>query len=247
MRLTGKNALITGGARGIGRAIAIKLAEEGANVIINYTASASLAEELVGHLQSRGVKALAIQGDVSDAEAAQRLVEEALAQFGSVDILINNAGITRDNLLIRMKDEDWDRVMDVNLKGTFLMTKLVGKVMLKKRYGKIVNITSVVGLMGNAGQANYAASKAGVIGFTKSVAKEFAARGITVNAVAPGFIRSDMTNSLNEEVVEKYLENIPLGNLGEPEDVANAVVFLCSEESRYVTGQILSVDGGLYI
>lgn len=247
MRLLGKNALITGGARGIGRAIAIKLAEEGANVIVNYTSSSGLAEELVEHLQGKGVKAIAIKGDVSNSEAAEKLVEEALTQFGSVDILINNAGITRDNLLIRMKEEDWDRVMDVNLKGTFMMTKIVGKVMLKKRYGKIVNITSVVGLMGNAGQANYAASKAGVIGFTKSVAKEFAQRGITVNAVAPGFIRSDMTNSLSEEVVKKYLENIPLGNLGEPEDVANAVVFLCSEESRYVTGQILSVDGGLYI
>lgn len=247
MRLSGKNALVTGAAKGIGKAIALKLADEGANVIINYASSDQAAQELVGIIESKGVKAVAIKGDVSNAEQAEALVEQAILQFGSVDILINNAGITKDNLLLRMKEEDWDRVMEVNLKGTFLMTKLVGKTMLKKRFGKIVNITSIVGLMGNAGQANYAASKAGVIGFTKSVAKEFASRGINVNAVAPGFIKSDMTDSLNEEVVKNYLQNIPLGSLGEPEDVANAVVFLCSEESRYMTGQILSVDGGLYI
>jgi len=247
MRLSGKNALVTGGAKGIGKAIALKLADEGANVIINYASSDQAAQELVANIEAKGVKAVAIKGDVSNAEQAEALVDQAILQFGSVDILINNAGITKDNLLLRMKEEDWDRVMEVNLKGTFLMTKLVGKTMLKKRFGKIVNITSIVGLMGNAGQANYAASKAGVIGFTKSVAKEFASRGINVNAVAPGFIKSDMTDSLNEEVVKNYLQNIPLGSLGEPEDVANAVVFLCSEESRYMTGQILSVDGGLYI
>jgi 3-oxoacyl-[acyl-carrier protein] reductase len=247
MRLSGKNALVTGAAKGIGKAIALKLADEGANVIINYASSDQAAQELVGIIEAKGVKAVAMKGDVSNAEQAENLVNQAILQFGSVDILINNAGITKDNLLLRMKEEDWDRVMEVNLKGTFLMTKLVGKTMLKKRYGKIVNITSIVGLMGNAGQANYAASKAGVIGLTKSVAKEFASRGINVNAVAPGFIKSDMTDSLNEEVVKNYLQNIPLGSLGEPEDVANAVVFLCSEESRYMTGQILSVDGGLYI
>lgn len=247
MRLQGKNALVTGAARGIGRAIALKLAEEGANIIVNYGASLAAAEALVSELEAKGVKAVAIQGDVSKAEEAETLVEAALQQFGTVDILINNAGITRDNLLLRMKEEDWDSVMDVNLKGTFLMTKFVGKGMLKKRYGKIVNITSVVGLMGNVGQANYAASKAGVVGFTKSVAKEYASRGINVNAVAPGFIRSEMTGKLSEEVVQNYLNNIPLGQLGDPEDIANAVVFLCSDESRYVTGQILSVDGGLYI
>lgn len=247
MRLSGKNALVTGAAKGIGKAIALKLADEGANVIINYASSDQAAQELVAIIEAKGVKAVAIKGDVSNAEQAEALVDQAILQFGSVDILINNAGITKDNLLLRMKEEDWDRVMEVNLKGTFLMTKLVGKTMLKKRFGKIVNITSIVGLMGNAGQANYAASKAGVIGFTKSVAKEFASRGINVNAVAPGFIKSDMTDSLNEEVVKNYLQNIPLGSLGEPEDVANAVVFLCSEESRYMTGQILSVDGGLYI
>lgn len=247
MRLKDKTALVTGAARGIGKAIAMKLADEGANIIVNYTSSAGAAEELVSILKEKGVQAVAIKGDVSKADESEALVNEALKEFGAIDILINNAGVTRDNLLLRMKEEDWDRVMEVNLKGTFLMTKWVGKAMLKKRYGKIVNITSVVGLMGNVGQSNYAASKAGVVGFTKSVAKEYASRGINVNAVAPGFIQSDMTNSLNEEVVKNYLQNIPLGSLGEPEDIANAVVFLCSDESRYVTGQILSVDGGLYI
>ncbi len=247
MRLLGKNALITGAARGIGRSLALKLADEGANIVVNYTSSEQAALDLVAILEAKGVKAVAIKGDVSCSSDAEKLVDGALQHFGSIDILINNAGITRDNLLIRMKEEDWDRVMEINLKGTFLMTKLVGKAMLKKRQGKIVNITSVVGLMGNVGQANYAASKAGVIGFTKSIAKEFASRGINVNAVAPGFIKSDMTDRLNEEVVNNYLQSIPLGCLGEPEDVANAVVFLCSEESRYLTGQILSVDGGLYI
>lgn len=247
MILAGKTALVTGGSRGIGKAIALELASQGANIVVNYTRNAEMAEEVVREIQALGVSAMAIQADVSKAADADKLVEQALATFGQIDFLINNAGITRDTLLIRMKEEDWDEVLQINLKGAFLMTKLVGKAMLKKKSGRIVNITSVVGVMGNAGQANYAASKAGLIGLTKSAAKEFASRGITVNAVAPGFIRTDMTDSLPEEVKAKYAEAIPLGAMGESEDVARTVSFLCSEGSRYITGQVLLVDGGLHI
>lgn len=247
MILSGKTALVTGGSRGIGKAIALELASQGANIVVNYTRNAEMAEAVVREIETLGVKALAVQADVSKSAEAEKLVEEAITAFGQVDLLINNAGITRDTLLIRMKEEDWDDVLQINLKGAFLMTKLVGKAMLKKKSGRIVNITSVVGVMGNAGQANYAASKAGLIGLTKSAAKEFASRGITVNAVAPGFIRTDMTDALPEEVKAKYAEAIPLGAMGESEDVARTVAFLCSEGSRYITGQVLLVDGGLHI
>lgn len=247
MILTGKTALVTGGSRGIGKAIALELASQGANIVVNYTRNAEMAEAVVREIEAMGVKALAVQADVSLSADAEKLVDEALKAFGQIDLLINNAGITRDTLLIRMKEEDWDEVLQINLKGAFLMTKLVGKAMLKKKSGRIVNITSVVGVMGNAGQANYAASKAGLIGLTKSAAKEFASRGITVNAVAPGFIRTDMTDALPEEVKAKYAEAIPLGAMGESEDVARTVSFLCSEGARYITGQVLLVDGGLHI
>lgn len=247
MILTGKTALVTGGSRGIGKAIALELASQGANIVVNYTRNAEMAAGVVQEIEALGVKALAVQGDVSKAAEAENLVEQAIATFGQIDLLINNAGITRDTLLIRMKEEDWDEVLQINLKGAFLMTKLVGKAMLKKKTGRIVNITSVVGVMGNAGQANYAASKAGLIGLTKSAAKEFASRGITVNAVAPGFIRTDMTDSLPEDVKNKYAEAIPLGAMGESEDIAKTVAFLCSEGARYITGQVLLVDGGLHI
>lgn len=245
MNLQGKNAIVTGGARGIGRAVALKLAALGANVAVNYTSSATAALEVVQLAEALGVRAMAIQADVSKDEDVARLTEAVKAEFGSIDILVNNAGITRDGLLIRMKEDDWDQVIDTNLKGVFLTTKHVGKIMLKQKQGKIVNISSVVGVMGNAGQANYAASKAGVIGFTKSTAKEFASRGVNINAIAPGFIRSDMTDALSDEVKGHYLANIPLGAFGETEDVANTVAFLCSELSRYITGQTIHVDGGL--
>ncbi len=245
MNLSGKTAIITGGSRGIGRAIALKLAEKGANIVVNYTSSPDKATEVVEQIKEMGREALAIKADVSKEEDVSSLVKEVSKQFSTIDILINNAGITKDTLLIRMKDDDWDRVLDVNLKGTYLCTKLVAKKMMKQRSGKIVNITSVVGIIGNAGQANYAASKAGVIGLTKSSAKELAARGVNVNAVAPGFIHSDMTDKLSDEVVENYAKNIPLGKMGDPEDVANAVAFLCSEEASYLTGQVLNVDGGM--
>lgn len=247
MILTGKTALVTGGSRGIGKAIALELASQGANIVVNYTRNAEMADAVVREIETFGVKALAVQADVSKSAEAEKLVEQALAAFGQIDLLINNAGITRDTLLIRMKEEDWDEVLQINLKGAFLMTKLVGKAMLKKKAGRIVNITSVVGVMGNAGQANYAASKAGLIGLTKSAAKEFASRGITVNAVAPGFIRTDMTDTLPEDVKAKYAEAIPLGAMGESEDIAKTVAFLCSEGARYITGQVLLVDGGLHI
>jgi 3-oxoacyl-[acyl-carrier protein] reductase len=245
MNLSGKTAIVTGGSRGIGRSIALKLAEKGANVVVNYTNNASKAQEVVDEVKKMGVEALALKADVSSEDDVKALVKEVSKHFDTIDILVNNAGITRDTLVIRMKDEDWDKVMDINLKGTYLCTKLIGKKMMKQRSGKIVNITSVVGIMGNAGQANYAASKAGVIGFTKSIAKEFAPRGINVNAVAPGFIQTDMTDKLPEEVKENYAASIPLGRLGSPEDVANIVAFLCSEEADYLTGQVINVDGGM--
>lgn len=247
MNLSGKTALVTGGSRGIGKAIALELASQGANIVVNYTRNAEMAKAVVEEIESFGVKALAIQADVSKSADAENLVDKAIEAFGQIDFLINNAGITRDTLLIRMKEEDWDEVLQVNLKGAFLMTKLVGKAMLKKKTGRIVNISSVVGVMGNAGQANYAASKAGLIGLTKSAAKEFASRGITVNAVAPGFIRTDMTDALPEDLMAKYREAIPLGNLGEAEDIAKSTAFLCSTGARYITGQVLLVDGGLHI
>jgi len=245
MNFNGKTVIVTGGSRGIGRAIALDFAKAGANVVVNYNRSADKAEEVVKEVEALGTKGLAVQCDVSKQDDVDKLLKEAVDTFGTVDFLINNAGVTKDTLILRMKEDDWDRVLDTNLKGTFMTTKVIGKYMLKKRQGRIVNITSVVGIMGNAGQSNYAASKAGVIGFTKSVAKEFASRGITVNAVAPGFIASDMTDVLSDEVKEAYAKAIPLGKMGEPEDVANAVKFLCSDMSKYITGQVVQVDGGM--
>ncbi len=245
MQLTGKTAVITGGGRGIGRAIAMAYAQAGANVVINYNRSADQAQEVVAEAEKLGVKGLAVQCNVAKSEDVERLLKEATDAFGQVDILVNNAGITRDTLILRMKEDDWDAVIDTNLKGTFLCSKIIGKHMLKKKAGRIVNITSVVGIMGNAGQSNYAASKSGVIGFTKSLAREFSSRGITVNAVAPGFIQSDMTDVLSDEVKESYAKSIPLGRMGSPEDIANAVVFLSSDLSQYITGQVLQVDGGM--
>ena len=244
VELKDKIALVTGAARGIGRAIALELARSGASVAVVDIDEQSAAA-VSGELASLGVRAKAYRCDVSDLAAVERMVEEFLRDFGRVDILVNNAGITRDTLLLRMKEEEWDLVLRVNLKSAFNCTKALSRHMLKQRSGRIVNISSVVGLMGNAGQANYAASKAGLIGFTKSVAREFASRGITVNAVAPGFIQTEMTASLSDEAKARLVEQIPLGSLGVPEDVAAVVAFLASEKARYITGQVVHVDGGM--
>lgn len=243
-KLAGKAALVTGSARGIGRAVAGRLAVSGASVVISDLA-AEAAGAAAEELKSKGYSALAIAGDVSSAESVEETVNRAVEAFGSVDILVNNAGITKDGLLFRMSEEDWDRVMAVNLKGVFLATKAAARVMAQKRWGRIVNISSVVGLMGNAGQSNYAASKAGVVGFTKACAKELAGRNITVNAVAPGFIQTEMTDKLSDRAREAFLSSIPLGRAGTVEDVAETIGFLVSEEAGYITGQVLQVDGGL--
>lgn len=240
-----KIALVTGGSRGIGKEIALGLASRGANVAITYNSNESLAQEVVEEIKELGVKAIAIQGNSAIEEDVNTIVSKVEEELGTIDILVNNAGITKDNLIIRMKSEDWDDVLNVNLKGVFLTTKAVVRSMMKKRYGKIINISSVVGVSGNAGQGNYAASKAGVIGFTKSMAKELASRGIRVNAVAPGFIKTDMTDVLKDEIKEELLRNIPLGTLGDPKDIANAVNFLASQESDYITGQVINVNGGM--
>lgn len=245
MILTEKVALVTGAARGLGRAIALELATAGAKVVVNYAGSEGKAAEVVEKIRAAGGEAFAVQADVSQAEDVERLVKAALEGFGRIDILVNNAGIARDNLLLRMKEGDWDAVLDTNLKGVYLCTKAVSKGMLKQRFGVIVNISSVVGISGNAGQANYAAAKAGVIGFTKSMAKELAPRGIRVNAVAPGYIATDMTDILPEEVKNEMISHIPLGRVGKPEDVAKAVLFLASPSAGYMTGQTLVVDGGM--
>jgi 3-oxoacyl-[acyl-carrier protein] reductase len=245
MLLKEKVAIVTGASRGLGKATALALAGAGAKVVVNYAGSAALAEETVAEIRSQGGEAVAVQADVSNAQDVERLLSSTLEVFGKVDVLVNNAGITRDNLLLRMKEQDWDAVLDTNLKGIFLSTKAVTKPMMKQRFGRIINLTSVVGLTGNAGQANYAAAKAGVVGFTKSCARELASRGITVNAVAPGFIQTDMTDKLPEELKQKMLGEIPLGRLGEAKDVANLVVFLASEEASYITGQTINVDGGM--
>lgn len=240
-----KTVIVTGGSRGIGKAIALSFGAKGANVVVNYTSSEGKALEVVEAIKSLGGDAIAVKCNVAVSDDVENLLKATKDAYGTIDYLVNNAGITRDTLLIRMKEEDWDAVMDTNLKGVFLCTKIIGKAMIKQKHGQIVNMTSVVGVMGNAGQANYAASKAGVIGFTKSSAKEFAARGITVNAVAPGFIRTEMTDVLAEDVKEAYANAIPLKKMGEVEDVANAVMFLCSDNAKYITGQTLQVCGGM--
>ncbi len=245
MKLAGKVALITGASRGIGRACAIKFAELGADVAINYSSNKVLAEEVVSSVINLGQKAIAIQADVSKKQEVEAMVESVINTFGNLDILINNAGITRDTLLVRMKEDDWNKVIDINLKSVFLTTKAVSRYMMKKRQGRIINISSVVGIAGNAGQANYAASKAGIIGFSKSAAKELAQRNVMVNVIAPGFIDTDMTDALSEQQKEAILSAIPLKRYGKPADVANLAAFLASEESAYLTGQVIYVDGGM--
>lgn len=245
MLLDGKVAIVTGGSRGIGRAVALEFANAGAKVVINYAGNVNAAKETQKMIEDRGGSALILQADVSDAAAVDAMVKSTLETFGRIDILVNNAGITRDNLLMRMKEEDWDAVMNTNLKGIFTCTKAVSRVMMKQKSGKIINMTSVVGIIGNAGQANYAAAKAGVIGFTKSMAKELASRNITVNAIAPGFIDTDMTAVLTDQVKADLAAKVPLGRLGMPEDVASCALFLSSETAKYITGQIINVDGGM--
>lgn len=247
MRLENKVALVTGASRGIGATVALRLAQEGADVIINYVGEANLAEarQVQESINALGRKAVLVDGNVADFNSAADMVEQGIKAFGKIDILVNNAGINRDNLLLRMKEEEWDSVLAVDLKGVFNTTKAVTKYMMKNRYGRIISISSVVGVAGNAGQANYAAAKAGVIGFTKSIAKELASRNITANAIAPGFIHTPMTDKLSEAAVDGALKMIPLGRMGEPEDIAKAVVFFASEDADYVTGQILHVDGGM--
>ncbi|XQY93477.1 3-oxoacyl-[acyl-carrier-protein] reductase [Metabacillus sp. HB246100] len=238
-------ALVTGASRGIGKAIALDLAKNGAVVAVNYAGNEVKANEVVEEIKSMGGSAVAIKADVSNGEEVQGMIKTVIDEFGRIDILINNAGITRDNLLMRMKDEEWDDVINTNLKGVFLCTKGVTRQMMKQRSGRIINITSVVGISGNPGQANYVAAKAGVIGLTKTTAKELASRNITVNAVAPGFITTDMTDELSEEVKGEMLKQIPLAKLGEPSDIANLVTFLASEKSKYITGQTMHVNGGM--
>lgn len=245
MMLEGKTALVTGASRGIGKAIALRLAKEGANIAINFAGNVAAAEEVKAAIEADGGKAILVQADVSDSAAVDAMVKTVVDTFGGIDILVNNAGITRDGLLMRMKGEDWDAVLNTNLKSIFLCTKAVSKLMMKKRSGRIVNMSSVVGVNGNAGQANYSAAKAGAIGFTKSMAKELAGRGITVNAIAPGFIQTDMTAVLPEAVKESMAKSIPLGRLGAPEDIAGTVLFLVSDCASYITGQVINVDGGM--
>ena len=240
-----KVAFITGATRGIGRAIALELANEGYNIALNYRTENEALETLKKEISELGVECYPVQGDVSKAEDSERMTKEIIEHFEQIDVLVNNAGITKDNLILRMKEEEFTDVINVNLVGTFNITKNVIKYMTKKRYGKIINLSSVVGISGNAGQSNYAASKAGIIGFTKSIAKELASRNITANAVAPGFIQTDMTNVLKDEIKEAIEGTIPLKRLGTAEDVAKVVKFLASEESSYITGQVINVDGGM--
>lgn len=247
MMLKGKNAVVTGASRGIGRAIALKFADLGANVVLNYRSDVNSVNGVIKEIEAKGVKAVAIQGDVSSFEDSKKIIDKAIEKLGSIDILVNNAGITKDSLIMRMKEEEFDKVIEVNLKGVFNCIRHTVPIMMKQRSGKIINISSVVGLSGNAGQANYASAKAGVIGMTKSVAKEIASRGITVNAIAPGYIETDMTEVLSDKVKETVKLNIPLKKLGSPEDIANTAAFLASDMASYITGQVISVDGGMYI
>ena len=240
-----KNVIVTGGSRGIGRAICIKLAKEGYNVIFNYSKNNTEAEKTIKECEKYNVVVKGYKADVINSDECQELVRKAIDEFGSIDVLVNNAGITRDSLIMRMKDEDFNDVLRVNLSGTFYMIKAVSKYMIKNRSGSIINMSSIVGLTGNAGQINYSASKAGIVGLTKSAAKELASKKIRVNAIAPGMIDTDMTRVLSEDIRNKIIDSIPLKEIGKPEDIANAVAFLASDMSRYITGQILSVDGGM--
>ncbi|MCB2307867.1 3-oxoacyl-[acyl-carrier-protein] reductase [Clostridium estertheticum] len=245
LMLKGKTAVVTGASRGIGRAIALKLAKDGANVVVNYRNSVDAVQEVVKEIEALGVKVLAIQADISSYADVENMIKKSVEEFGSIDILVNNAGITKDGLLMRMKEADFDSVIDINLKGAFNCTRHVAAIMLKQRSGRIINISSVSGLTGNAGQVNYSAAKAGIIGMTKSVAREFGSRGITCNAVAPGYIQTDMTEDLSAKVKDTIMGNIPLKRLGRPEDVANVVAFLATDEAAYITGQVINVDGGM--
>ncbi|MCK6256978.1 3-oxoacyl-[acyl-carrier-protein] reductase [Fictibacillus sp. KIGAM418] len=243
--LKGKTAIVTGASRGIGRAIALELAKNGAKVAVNYAGSEAKAQEVVDEIRSMGQDAIAVQANVADSESVSAMVKTVIEEFGALDILVNNAGITRDNLIMRMKEDEWDAVLDTNLKGVFLCTKAVTRQMMKQRKGRIINISSIVGVSGNPGQANYVAAKAGVIGLTKSTAKELASRNITVNAVAPGFIDTDMTHVLEENVKGEMLKAIPLARFGSTEDISSLVTFLASDSSSYITGQTIHVDGGM--
>ncbi|EMV0016433.1 3-oxoacyl-[acyl-carrier-protein] reductase [Staphylococcus aureus] len=242
-----KSALVTGASRGIGRSIALQLAEEGYNVAVNYAGSKEKAEAVVEEIKAKGVDSFAIQANVADADEVKAMIKEVVSQFGSLDVLVNNAGITCDNLLMRMKEQEWDDVIDTNLKGVFNCIQKATPQMLRQRSGAIINLSSVVGAVGNPGQANYVATKAGVIGLTKSAARELASRGITVNAVAPGFIVSDMTDDLSDELKEQMLTQIPLARFGQDTDIANTVAFLASDKAKYITGQTIHVNGGMYM
>jgi 3-oxoacyl-[acyl-carrier protein] reductase len=245
MRLANRVAVVTGGSRGIGRGIALKLASEGARVVVNYRTNSAAAEGVVALVREQGGEAIAVQADVSQMAEAQRLIKTAIETYGRLDILVNNAGTTRDMLIMLMKESDWDLVINTNLKSAFNCSKVTARTMMKQRYGRIINITSVSGLAGQAGQTNYSASKAGLIGFTKALAKELGPRNITANAVAPGFVYTDLTADLSQEMRDLALQMTPLGRFGTPEDMANAVAFLASDEAGFITGQVLSVDGGL--
>lgn len=246
MKMT-KNALVTGASRGIGRSITIQLAEEGYNVAVNYAGNREKAEAVVEEVKAKGVESLAIQANVANGDEVKAMIKEVVNQFGTVDVLVNNAGITRDNLLMRMKESEWDDVIDTNLKGVFNCIQKVTPQMLRQKSGSIINLSSVVGAVGNPGQANYVATKAGVIGLTKSAAKELASRNITVNAVAPGFIVSDMTDALSDDLKDQMLQQIPLARFGEDTDIANTVAFLASDKAKYITGQTIHVNGGMFM